>query len=78
MSRYKTARSFTPDKAKEILPVVKEFHYMVRRWIADVPLHTGTYMALSVLNSVLMLFLCELQGDADAIQRFNLDGGPSE
>ena len=76
MSRYKTARSMTPDKAVAMLSTVKTFHTLVRTWIAEVPLRSPIYILLSILNTVLIMFLCELQGDADAIPRMNNDGGP--
>lgn len=59
-----------------MLSSVKALHTSVRTWIAVVPVRSPMYMLLSVLNSVLIMFLCEIQGDVDAIPRLNNDGGP--
>ncbi len=59
-----------------MLSSVKALHASVRTWIAVVPVRSPMYMLLSVLNSVLIMFLCEIQGDVDAIPRLNNDGGP--
>lgn len=51
----RSKRSMSPAEAGEMNAAVREFHYHVRKWAADIPIGSGVYIALDPLNSALDL-----------------------
>jgi len=75
MSR-RSSRSFTPYDAAGMLLDVVNFRKQVIRWLARIPIDSSAYLALSILNSVLLITGDLLRGDDDALHRGNGEGGP--
>lgn len=61
----RSKRSLSPGKVEEMQREVRDFHWKVRSWAAEVPIASAVYIGLDPLNHSLDLMLRILNGEND-------------
>jgi len=71
MARTPSRHEFTPRKAVQMLPVILAFRRQVVTWLAELPVGSPVYIALTMLNGILLLTVDVTRGNDYGLQLAN-------